>query len=87
MITYGRHHPEIRLTIPPCRKPIPLRSHMAALPELTFDPPKTSDEGFGQWPLRRGVSAVPSPGVLSADPRRRRPCRKRSVSSDCGNLQ
>lgn len=22
MITYGRHHPEIRLTIPPCRKPI-----------------------------------------------------------------
>lgn len=37
---------------------IPLRSHMAALPELTFDPPKTSDEGFGQWPLRRGVSAV-----------------------------
>ena len=26
MITYGRHHPEIRLTIPPCRKPIPLRA-------------------------------------------------------------
>ncbi len=25
MTTYGRHHPEIRLTIPPCRKPIPYR--------------------------------------------------------------
>lgn len=26
MITYGRHHPEIRLTIPPCRKPILIRA-------------------------------------------------------------
>ncbi|WP_396653593.1 RRXRR domain-containing protein [Microbacterium lacticum] len=30
---------------------IPLRSHMATLPELTIDPPKTSYEGYGQ---RRG---------------------------------
>lgn len=58
MTTYGRHHPEIRLTIPPCRKPIPYRDTPRTPTRLSMSEVVSTGDGIVQGAVRWSMGRI-----------------------------